>query len=68
MLPAKVQLGHEVKTITNQNPFRPARLSALVLLYGAGTMVAQVLILGELPVQTSGAGIAATSESQSWRS
>ena len=38
----------------NLNSFRPTRLQALVLLYGAGTMVAQVLILRELLVLAQG--------------
>jgi spermidine synthase len=40
--------------VTILNPFRPTRLPALVLLYGAGTMVAQVLILRELLVLAQG--------------
>ena len=38
----------------NLNLFRPTSLHALVLLYGAGTMVAQVLILRELLVLAQG--------------
>jgi hypothetical protein len=40
--------------VTSLNPFRPTLLPGFVLLYGAGTMVAQVLILRELLVLAQG--------------
>jgi spermidine synthase len=40
--------------MSNRTFFRPTRLQGLVLLYGAGTMVAQVLILRELLVLAQG--------------
>jgi spermidine synthase len=43
-----------ISKIINQNFFRLKRIPALILLYGAGTMVAQVLILRELLVLAQG--------------
>jgi spermidine synthase len=41
-------------TITRRDAFRPTRLQGVILLYGAGTLVAQVLILRELLVLAQG--------------